>query len=118
MLGLLAPFAVFRRVAPENVGPLTLFLVERREILGRISGLCQAKLRLKRAAGRPQGRVSATSEVTHDLASSQRKIYLSIYLSLGTGHSTLVPGYTLYHIYVLVPDILSSGCSIVSVTCS
>jgi hypothetical protein len=81
MLGLLAPFAVFRRVAPENVGPLTLFLVERREILGRISGLCQAKLRLKRAAGRPQGRVSATSEVTHDLASSQRKIYLSIYLS-------------------------------------
>jgi hypothetical protein len=36
---------------------------------------------------------------------------------LGTGHSTLVPGYTLYHIYVLVPDILSSGCSIVSVTC-
>jgi hypothetical protein len=41
MLGLLAPFVVFRRVAPENVGPLTLFLVERREILGRMSGLCQ-----------------------------------------------------------------------------
>ena len=36
---------------------------------------------------------------------------------LGTGHSTLVPGYTSYHIYVLVPDILSSGCSMVSVTC-
>ena len=48
-------------------------------------------------------------------------VFLSVYdgytLSLGTGHSTLVPGYTLYHIYVLVPDILSSGCSIVSVTC-
>jgi hypothetical protein len=38
-------------------------------------------LRLKRAASCPQGRVSATSDVTHDLASSQRKIYLSIYLS-------------------------------------
>jgi hypothetical protein len=33
------------------------------------------------------------------------------------GTQYTLPGYTLYYIYVLVPDILSSGCSIVSVTC-
>eukprot|EP00964_Phaeocystis_antarctica_P026757 scaffold15072_cov68-Phaeocystis_antarctica.AAC.10 len=43
---LFAPFhAGFRRVAPENLGPCTLFLLdpgaERREILGHMCGLCQ-----------------------------------------------------------------------------
>jgi len=50
-------------------------------------------LRLKRAASCPQGRVSATSDVTHDLAQvhSARSIYLSIYHRMHAKLQAMVP---------------------------